>query len=100
MRVKLPASGRLVSISKPVKPTSARGSMRQLSIREMGGASVRNAVRKPSGAAPSSSITTPPAVLDTRPRTPSRSASLLTNGRKPTPCTMPVRVIRYRKYRF
>ena len=46
--------------------------------------------------APSTSTNTPPASLPTSPASPSRPARACTNGRKPTPCTIPSTLTRVR----
>src|ERR687897_3392170 len=75
----------------PRPPVGASGVAVTRSITASGGASVASASRNRStlSAAPSTSTNTPPASLPTSPASPSRPARACTNGRKPTPCTIP-----------
>ena len=81
----------LGAIANPLIPVGASGVAVTRSITASGGASAASASRNRStvSAAPSTSTNTPPASLPTSPASPSRPARACTNGRKPTPCTIP-----------
>ena len=79
-------------LSRISKPSSLRVSRSEISISAIlanTGASTRSAARNSSTAAPSASISTPLSLFRTNPAIRSRLARLKTNGRKPTPCTVP-----------
>src|SRR5215218_10077780 len=70
---------RLGAIANPDDPVGSSGVAVTRSITARGAVS----------AAPSTSTNTPPASLPTSPASPSRPARACTNGRNPTPCTIP-----------
>src|SRR5215211_5300146 len=76
---------RLGAIANPDAPVGSSGVAVTRSITARGGASAASASRNRStvSAAPSTSTNTPPASLPTSP------ARACTNGRNPTPCTIP-----------
>ena len=84
-------SGPLATIWNDAAPSGARPVVVIRSIRASGGASVsktrRNSRTAPGG--PSTSANTPSTSLPTRPPSPRPVASEYTNGRKPTPWTIP-----------
>src|SRR5215218_9448175 len=82
---------RLSAIANPDAPVGSSGVAVTRSITARGGASAASASRNRStvSAAPSTSTNTPPASLPTSPASPSRPARACTNGRNPTPCTIP-----------
>src|SRR5215471_4812669 len=86
------APGALGAIENPALPYGCICSETTWSTRASGGASRRTANRNSATAArePSTSANTPSESLPTKPDRPSRAASAWTNGRNPTPCTVPV----------
>src|ERR1035438_5188533 len=87
----------MVNDSDPVDPLRVPGDLGGMSVAPIrsilasGGASRCNPRRNflTSSAGPSTSTNTPSASLPTNPDRPSPVASVYTNGRKPTPCTIP-----------
>ena len=84
------------TISKELKPLVGIQSTWKESMRARGGTSVWRASRNDSSSVwgPSTSMSTPAEVLRTQPFNSCRVASPYTNGRNPTPWTMPVMWIR------
>src|SRR5512137_933873 len=81
----------LSSMTKASGDSGGRGSARKESTRAAGGAPPRRRASKASSApaGPKASTVTPERSLRTRPRTPQSRAARQTNGRMPTPCTVP-----------
>jgi hypothetical protein len=81
----------LGAIANPRIPVGTSWVAVTRSITASGGASAAIAAQKRStvSAGPSTSTNTPPGSLPTSPASPRRPARACTNGRKPTPCTIP-----------
>ena len=83
-------------ISKPSSRSAGIASLRSASTTAAGGRSSRSRRSSTSSApyGPNASMVTPDASFRTRPAIPSSCASRKTNGRKPTPWTVPVTMMR------
>ncbi len=91
---------RLSAMEKPSWPAGSISLLSSVRIVASGGNSSESAFSKrPSASAPpSTSIVTPRESFQTRPESRSRAASRYTNGRKPTPWTVPVTTNRMRLF--
>ena len=88
----------LGAIVKAASPTAASGRTSTPVTTASAGGRSRSAATNPDSAAggPSASISTPVSSLPTNPASPNSAASACTNGRNPTPCTIPATRMRVR----
>jgi hypothetical protein len=95
---KAPDTSWLSTMEKPALPLDSTSETATALIAESCGGLVCSVSmnRSTSSCAPSISIVTPDDELKTYPVSPSECASLYTNGRNPTPCTIPRTSMRLR----